>query len=62
MAEKAVGSSVKNASKDNADTLGIGLATVLAWAVPHFTGVAVPAEVIAAAAGLLGAIGARLRD
>lgn len=54
--------SMKKASKDNADTLGIGLATVLAWGVPHFTGVAVPAEVIAAAAGLLGAIGARLRD
>lgn len=61
MTDKTDGS-VKRASKDNADTALIGLATILTWAIPTFTGVDVPNEVIAAAAGLMGAIGARLRD
>lgn len=61
MAEKATGS-VKRVSKDNADSALIGIATIAAWAIPTFTGVSVPAEVFAAAAGVMGAIGARLRD
>ncbi len=54
--------SMKRVSKDNADTTLVGVATILAWALPTFTGIDVPEPVVAAAAGLLGAIGARLRD
>lgn len=54
--------SAKFASKDNADTMGISLGVILAWAIPTFTGVDLPVEVATAVGGLLGAIGARLRD
>jgi hypothetical protein len=54
--------SMKRATKDNADSALIGIATVAAWAIPTFTGVTIPPEVLAAAAGVMGAIGARLRD
>jgi small basic protein len=61
MNEKKEGS-VKRATKDNADTAGISLGVILAWAIPTFTGIDIPIEVATAAGGILGAVGARLRD
>lgn len=49
------------AGRDNADSLGAGLPTLLMLAAQHYAGVEIPAEVAMLAAGLLGSWGAKIK-
>lgn len=49
-------------SKSNADSLGISLAVVLSWGITTYSGVPIPAEVVAAMSGVIGAFSARIKD
>ena len=49
-------------SKSNADSLGISLAVVLSWGITTYSGIPIPAEVVAALSGVIGAFTARIKD
>ncbi len=52
----------KRTGKGNADSLGVSMAVILTWALTTYSGVDIPAEVVAALSGLLGAAAARWKD
>ena len=49
------------ASRENADSLGVGLPTIIILAAQHYAGVEVPMELAMLAAGLLGSWGAKIK-
>lgn len=48
-------------SRTNADSIGISSAVLISWLMATYSGVSMPAEVVAALSGLIGAIGARIK-
>jgi len=48
--------------KKNASAIGMSAAIVLTWVVTTFTGVPVPAEVVAAVAGLMTAVATNIQN
>jgi len=48
-------------SRNNADSIGISGAVIASWIFTTYSGVVMPAEVVAAMGGLIGAISARIK-
>lgn len=53
---------VTTQAKRNAEGIGISVAVLAAWALSTWADVVVPAEVVAAVSGLIGAVAGRVRD
>lgn len=45
----------------NADSIGISAAVIISWLASTYSGISMPAEVVAAMSGLIGAIAARIK-
>lgn len=61
-AVKTGGQKIKDGAKSNAEPIGISAAVVIAWAMTQWADVTMPAEVIAAVGGLIGAVSARIKS
>jgi len=48
-------------TRQNSESIGVSAAVVLSWVLTTYTPVSPPAEVVAALAGLVGAISARFK-